>query len=75
MNHVNMLGVLDDDTMITACDAGILFRAGSSNNLISHGRLMGNDAGIVFESCPDSIETPDDNQIVGTKIIDPGWRW
>ncbi|RLC16871.1 MAG: hypothetical protein DRI24_07300 [Deltaproteobacteria bacterium] len=70
MNHVNMLGVLDDDTMITACDAGILFRAGSSNNLISHGRLMGNDAGIVFESCPDSIETPDDNQIVGTKIID-----
>lgn len=52
---------------ISACDAGVLFRGGSSNNTFLNGTVQGNDTGIRFEAC---AETPDDNQIVGTVVSD-----
>ena len=54
-------------TTIADCDAGVLFRAGSSNNTVLNGTIQENDTGIRFEAC---AEAPDDNQILGTVVRD-----
>ncbi len=63
--QLDMLTYDNKDTLITTCAAGIKFRAGSSNNIVTGGLVELNYEGIVFEACN---ETPDDNQIIGTKI-------
>jgi hypothetical protein len=62
--HVD-LGESPDGTLITDCDVGILFRAGSSNNTVRNGSVSGNGDGIRFEACN---EAPDENQIINTIV-------
>ncbi len=61
-----------DDTLITNCETGILFTAGSANNTVLNGIVQGNDDGIRFERCADDPdgEAPADNRITGTEIKD-----
>ncbi len=70
MVHLD-LGQSPENTLITGCEAGILFTAGSSDNTVLNGTVQGNDTGIRFERCaddPGNPEAPDSNQIVGTVI-------
>jgi parallel beta-helix repeat protein len=59
-------------TLITNCETGILFTAGSANNTVLNGIIQGNDDGIRFERCADDPdgEAPADNRITGTEIKD-----
>ena len=71
--HVNMTG--NDpvtEPVITNCDYGILFTAGSADNQVSYGSLMDNVEGIAFMACDGDLdgEVPDDNTIMGIRIQD-----
>jgi hypothetical protein len=68
MINVDLIG-----STISGCEAGVLFVAGSSNNTVLGGTLSANVDGIRFEVCADDPvkpEAPDDNQIIGTAVID-----
>jgi parallel beta-helix repeat protein len=64
---INLIG---NDPVITNCDIAVLFTAGSANNTVSHGSLVDNIDGVVFQSCDGELfgEAPDDNRVIGTRI-------